>query len=175
MKTYWHFCALDAEGRPVMRDGATVGVGKRYEIDGAPKLCRRGYHGSARAIDALFWAPGPWVSKRPLEGVIKGDDKVVGTAYTQQVGVDATEALWTFVRLGAPDVAQQVTEDAAWSAAGYVAWSAARDAAQDAVRYATWDAAYYAAWYAAWYAELERQNRRLTSLLNKALQEAGDE
>jgi hypothetical protein len=171
MKTYWHFCALDAAGRPVMRDGTMVEVGKRYEIDGVPKLCRRGYHGSARAIDALDNAPGPWVSKRPLEGVIKGGDQAVGTAYTQQVGVDATEALWTFVRLGAPDVAQQVTEDAvriaAWSAAGYVAWSAARSAAQDA----TWDAAYYAAWYA----EMERQNRRLTLLLNKALQEANNE
>jgi hypothetical protein len=176
MKTYWHFCALDAEGRPVMRDGSIVEVGKRYNIGGVPELCDRGYHGSARAIDALDYAPGPWVSKRPLEGVIEGIDQVVGTAYTQQVGVDATEALWTFARLCAPHaMTWDAAKDTAWYTAGHAARIAAGDAAEDAVRYVTEDETWRAAWYAAWYAARDGQNRRLTSLLNKALHEASDD
>ena len=156
---YWHFAAIDNQGRPIMRDGTPIEIGKRYEIDGPIKMCERGYHGSLRAKDALHYAPGPWVSRRPLEGVIDGDDKSVGRAFVQQSGIDATDILREFARWcalqvidlwAAPDVVRQYlkTGDESLRAA---AWDAARDAARDA------------------------QNEKLDELLRAALKEAGDE
>ena len=179
MSDYWHFCAMNDRGRPVMRDGTLVEIGKRYEIDGEIELCERGYHGSLRALDALSYAPGPWVSKRPLEGVIADDDKVVGRAFVQQPGIDATEILAKFARLCALDVIHL------WNAPGVVTRyiktgdenirAAARDAAGDAVRDAAWDAVRDAARGAARAAAWERQNCRLTRMLNTALREAAHE
>jgi len=146
MKTYWHFAAINADGRPVMRDRTPIEIGKRYEGPEA-KLCTYGYHGSSNALDALGYAPGPWVSRRPLENVIRGGDKVVGTAFVQQPGIDATEILRKFARMCALDVvhlwdAPQVVMDYLKTGDESIR-TTARDAARDAAT---------AAWYAAWYA-----------------------
>jgi hypothetical protein len=165
MKTYWHFCAMDEKGRPVMSDGTLVENGKRYAIECEPILCERGYHGSEQVIDALWYAPGPWISKRPLEDIVRGDDKVVGKAFVQQPGVDATKVLRKFARMCALDVihlwdAPEIVvrylktgdEDiraAAWAAASAAAWDAAWAAASAAAWDAAWAAASAAAWAAA--------------------------
>jgi len=101
-KTYWHFAAIQ-DGKPVMRDGTMIEPGKRYEVPKAV-ICESGFHGSARAIDALQYAPGPWVSKRDIDEVIRGDDKVCGPACVHTEGFDATEILRKFARLCALDV-----------------------------------------------------------------------
>jgi hypothetical protein len=169
MTEYWHFATIK-DGQPIMRNGTLIEIGKRYEIEGDPVLCKRGYHGSLRAIHALEYAPGPWVSLRPLEGVIAGDDKVVGKAYTQQPGVDATPALREFARWCALQVihlwdAPQVVIDylttgdeslrdaarvAAWDESMAAAWDAALDESRNAARDVARAAARNAAWDAAW-------------------------
>ena len=175
MTNYWHFAAINKNGKPVMRDGTLIEVGKRYEIDGEPVLCEYGYHGSILAIDALKYAPGAWISQRPLEGVIEGDDKVVGNAFVQQQGADATEVLHEFARLCALDVvrlwdAPQIVvdylktgddslRDEACGAAMSAAWGAEMGAARSAACYAVCCAersvACGASRYVAWDLELD--------------------
>ena len=101
-KTYWHFAAMK-DGKPVMRDGTMIEPGKRYTVPKAI-MCESGFHGSARAIDALQYAPGSWVSKRDIDEVIRGYDKVCGPACVHTDGFDATEILRKFARLCALDV-----------------------------------------------------------------------
>ncbi len=89
--TGWHFLAdptkLAHNGGPVPPVGASV------SIDGKPILCERGFHASKRAIGALHCAPGPWVERVRLTGVvIVGEDKAVGTrrvSLTAPVNVSA--------------------------------------------------------------------------------------
>jgi len=175
VKSYWHFARI-LDGKPIMRDGTPIIVGKRYEIDDDPIMRKRGFHGSLRAIDALDYAPGTWVSKRFLEGIVNDKDKVVGKAFVQQPGFDASAVLRKFARLCALDVIDswdapeviahylrtgyESTEayDAAWTATRNATWAAAWDAAWDvawtATRNATWDVAWTATknatWAAAW-------------------------
>ena len=186
---YWHFAAMDGKGRPVMRDGTVIEIGKRYEVglDGAI-MCRSGYHGSVRAIDALQYAPGPWASRREILVTERGADKVVGTECVHATGADATEVLRQFARMCALDVVHlwdapevvvrylktgdESIRDAAWDA-----WAAARNAAWDVAWdawAAAWAAARNAAWAAgdaAWDVAVTKQNRRLTRMLNKLLKE----
>ena len=176
MKLYWHACAMK-DGRPVFQDGTPVKIGKRYEIDGEPVMCKRGYHGCERAIDMLIYAPGPWISRRPLEGAITEGYKSVGRAFVQQPGFDATEVLRTFARMCALDVihlwdapeivvrylktGDESIRDAAW------------DAARDAARAAGMAAGMAAVKSAAWAAGKDRQNRRLTRMLLEAMRREG--
>ena len=197
---YWHFARIDDDGHPVMRDGALIAVGKRYEIEGKPVLCKHGYHGSQRAIDALSYAPGTWVSRRPLEGVVvNGGDKSVGTAFVQQPGIDATSILREFARWcalrvidlwDAPpvvrryldtgdecirDAARAATCDAAFADAAWTAArAAARDAACNAACAAAWAATCDAAWADARAAAKDSYNARLERLLCDALGEEAE-
>jgi len=198
VKSYWHFARI-SDGKPIMRDGTPIIVGKRYEIDDDPIMCKHGFHGSLRAIDALDYAPGTWVSKRSLEGIVNDNDKVVGKAFVQQPGFDASAVLCKFARLCALDVidswdapeviahylrtgyesteawaaAWAAVRDAAWAAA----WAAARDATYDVAWVAARNAARNAAWAAArdatrnatWVTERSKQNARLTQMLNAEL------
>ncbi len=92
--TYWHFSAM-VDGKPVMRGGTTIEIGKWYTVPEA-RMCETGFHGSRRAIDALYYAPGSWVSKRKILVTDTQDDKVVGTECVHLAGIDATEALRKF-------------------------------------------------------------------------------
>jgi len=159
-KTYWHFAAIQ-DGKPVMRDGTIIEPGKRYTVPKAV-LCESGFHGSARAIDALQYAPGSWVSKRDIDEVIRGYDKVCGPACVHTEGFDATEILRKFARLCALDVIDlwdapeivvrylKTGDESIRVAARAAASDATRYAASDAARYAVRAAARYAAWAAAW-------------------------
>jgi len=151
VRTHWHFARMEA-GRPVMRDGTPIEIGKRYTVTSAT-MCVVGYHGSPTALKALSYAPGCWFSKREILVTDRQDDKVVGTECVHIAGADATEALRKFARMCALDVIHL------WDAPDVVVRylktgdesirAAARDAARAAVRAV--------------------QNRRLTQMLNALL------
>jgi len=169
-KTYWHFAAMK-DGKPVMRDGTMIEPGKRYTVPKAV-LCESGFHGSARAIDALQYASGSWVSKRDIDEVTRRYNKVCGPACVHTEGFDATEILRKFARLcaldvidlwGAPEIvvrylktgdeslriaaryaAMAAVIAAASDSARYAARAAAMAAASDSARYATSDSVRYA-------------------------------
>ena len=91
---YWHFLASD--GR-MAYTGELVEVGKTYRIEGEPVLCKRGLHASARALDALKYAPGPVICRVTLGGtVLHGDDKSVAQERTVLAMADATAVLHEF-------------------------------------------------------------------------------
>jgi hypothetical protein len=172
------------------------------EIYDKPALCKAGVHGSRRILDALQYAPGPICCRVKIWGeVIAGKDKLVGRSRKVLQMIDATDILRKFARLcaldiihlwDAPDVVveylktgNEAIREAAWDAvraAAGAAWSA-WDAAEDA-RYAVEDAGYAveAAWdaadaarYAAWAtgdAGWDKQNRRLTALIVRAMKES---
>jgi len=69
----WHFAAQK------LRDGSRLTKrGERTPRIDDISLCQRGYHASARAIDALAYAPGFMVSRVRLFYANVGDDKAVG-------------------------------------------------------------------------------------------------
>jgi hypothetical protein len=157
----WHFLA-DRDGVPVLRTGDPLVIGKWYEHDGELELCASGLHASVLALDALSYAPGPWVSLVECAGEVQfGDDKLVCTRRRALWVRDATEELRLFARLcaldvihmwDAPTVVREYLEtgDEALSAAAWAAaWAAARDAAWDAARASARAAARDAAWAAA--------------------------
>ncbi len=178
MKQYtgWHFTASATEGRygwPLQRV-------EELPEGTKPALCHVGLHASKGALDALSYAPGPFVSRVRLEGrVVVGGDKACATRRVRLAGpVDVSREL----RLFACDCAERVLplfererpgdtrpreaialarrfakgeasqEDlaAAGAAAWDAAWAAAGAAARAAAWGAAWDAAGAAAWDAAW-------------------------
>lgn len=189
-KLYWHFCALAPNGVPITREGYFLIVGKRYRIRDEPELCVRGFHGSAKVLNALDYAPGPWVSLRPLKNVVHGLDKVVGKSYKQGPGFDATETLKAFGRWCALEVAD------IWEAPNVVKQylktndASLREAALSAGRTpphsnphdnrifawytwvfaqgSRWAAARATAMYASRVADWETQNTKLTEMLLEA-------
>jgi hypothetical protein len=177
----WHFLS-DRGGYPVLRDGARLEVGRWYEHTGALVMCESDYHASTLALDALDYAPGPWVSLVEVDGTIeRGNNKQVCTRRRALWAYDATEQLRLFARNCALNVAgiwempaivreyletgREDIRDAAWAAARDAAWDAAWTAAWDAARAAAWDAAWAAAWDAARAAARDHQNATLESLL----------
>lgn len=165
---YWHF--LPADGR-MANTGELVEVGKTYRIEGEPVLCKRGLHASARALDALKYAPGPIICQVTLGGtVLHGDDKSVAQERTVLAMADATAVLhefacrcaeWALALVEEPDprsveaittkrrwLRGEATDDelaAAQVAAQTIAWAVARDAAWAVAQTTAWDAAWDAA------------------------------
>lgn len=163
---YWHF--LPADGR-MTHTNKLVEVGKTYRIEDEPVLCKRGLHASARALDALKYAPGPVVCRVTLGGtIIHGDDKSVAQERTVLAMADATDVLHEFACRCAEQALALVEEtdprsveaiatkrrwlqgeatDEELAAARAAAWAAW--AAWDAARGVAWGAARAAAWAAA--------------------------
>ena len=163
----WYFAPEDRKLR--YGDNRVVKAGITHTVDCKPELCKSGLHWSERAIDALWYAPGPIACR--VEGggkVIEGDDKIVGTSRKYLAVADATDVLRRLARKWALDVIQlwdapQVVKDYletgdenlayAASCAAYAADDAARAAyaASCAAEAASWaaDAASWAA-DAAW-------------------------
>jgi hypothetical protein len=154
------------EGKPIMRDGTVIEEGKEYHVDEAV-LCRTGYHGSERILDALKYAPGPWISKRIITGKIdRKEDKICGTKCVHTIGFNATDVLRKVARLcaldvihlwDAPDVVVKYLKTgdeniraAAWAAALDTAWDAVWDATRAAALASARDAAWAAAQTVAW-------------------------
>jgi hypothetical protein len=164
----WHFLA-DRDGRPVLRGGTPLDA-DALQYSGPLVLCESGLHASIRAIDALQYAPGPWVSLVECGGeTIHGDNKLVCRERRVLWVYDATEELRLFARLCALDVidkwdAPPVVRDyletgdedlraAASAAASAAAWAAASAAASAAAWAAASAAARAAARAAAWAAQ----------------------
>ena len=177
----WHFSSADCKlGNG---DGRAIKVGKTLEVDCEPILCRQGLHASVKIIDALKYAPGPYLWRVKLGGtIVTGDDKLVATERTHLWGFDATDMLRKFARLCAldvvhlwdcPDVVKRFLETgdeslraAAWDATVDAAWAAA-DSAWAAAD-AAWTAARASAGAAA-DAARDAQQKRLASMVTKAV------
>lgn len=148
----WHFAG------PTLRDGTPHhAVGTTLPEIADPVPCHRGYHGSVHALDALFCAPGPWVARVRLHGVVlpSGDpvDQYVGSLRTQSTAyVDVSDVLHAFARACALDVVHlwDAPEIVVYylrtgdPAAKVDAWVAARDA-----RATVWTVPRAATWHAA--------------------------
>ena len=162
----WYF----SENPPRLRygDGRKIKAGITHKVKCEPVLCEAGLHGSVRPIDALEYAPGPYIWRVELGGqIVRGDDKAVATKRTYLWGYDATETLGKFARLcaldvihlwNAPDIVVRYLktgDESLWAAA----WTAAR-AARAAARDAAWTAA-----RAARAAARDAKNKRLTRML----------
>ena len=73
MTLAWHF----TNGMK-LRDGTPLVVGQTYRHKGPLVMCKSGYHGSRRLIDALHYAPGMRLSRVELSGQrIHDTDKLV--------------------------------------------------------------------------------------------------
>ena len=155
----YHF----SNGRLANGDGRLIETGSVFEVEGSLKICRRGLHGSKRALDALQYAPGSTISRTRHTGkVVHGGDKLVSARREHLWVFDATDLLHRFARRCALDVIHlwdappivvrylRTGDEDLRAAARAAAWDAARDAAWAAARAAAWDAARDAAWAAAW-------------------------
>ena len=152
----WHFSAAATLANG---DGRAIRLGDTLTVEGQIHPCYHGLHGSASALDALRYAPGPILWRCALGGAIvpHGDpvDKYAASERTAVAGgVDVTPMLRDFARQCALDVVHL------WDCPPIVKeylttgdeslWAAAWDAARGAARAAAWDAARAAAWGAAW-------------------------
>jgi hypothetical protein len=91
----WHFVRDDR----TLLDGTKLRVGKVYRLPQGqtPELCKRGFHASERAIDALTYAPGGVICRVELRGEIVTDtDKAVASERKVLWAADATRVLHLF-------------------------------------------------------------------------------
>ena len=146
----WHFTKGEA-----LRDGRDVVVGEVLRHEGELVMCRAGYHMSVYALDALRYAPGPWVWRVEGRGErLTHADKIVCRERVALWGYDATDVLRAFARRCALSVIH--LWDAPEVVKRYLATgdetllAAARAASWDAARAASWDASRAAAAAAAW-------------------------
>jgi len=171
----WHFLPEDRRLR--YRDCRKVRVGETLTCAGPLVLCGRGMHASAKAIDALNYAPGPIVCRVRLSGEIlapEGEDKACATERTVLAMTDATRVLqewmlWCAERVlplfeaqypgdKRPRLALEAKRkwmdgeitDGELDATSAAAWGAAAAAASAAASAAAWAAASAAASAAAW-------------------------
>jgi len=99
----WHFTPLDRRLR--YGDGREVIPGETLTVDVTPVLCYAGLHQSPTVLDALWWAPGPYLWRTSMERVVARDSgKMCGWDRTALWGFDATEVLRRFARACALDV-----------------------------------------------------------------------
>ena len=172
----WHFLPAD---RRLRGSREVVEAGRTYRAEGPLEICENGMHASARAIDALMYAPGPLVCRVELVGErLDAADKSCARERRVLWIADATTVLHEFACTVATDALHLAeargarvdprswaaietkrrwlrgeATDAELAAAGGAAWAAAR-AARAAAGAAAWaaagDAARDAAWAAAW-------------------------
>ena len=180
----WHFLREGGALRTPTRDPegtehAHARAGLILRVEGPIARCERGLHASRRVIDALWYAPGPVVSRVRLAGtVVEDTDQMVAVERTVLWLADATHALhqfacwcaeqallrereqdrepdprcWAAIEAKRRWLRKEIDDDdldAAAAAARDAAWAAARAAARDAARAAAWAAARAAAWAAA--------------------------
>ncbi len=177
----WHF----STGKLGYGDNREIIIGETHTVDISERplsLCVWGLHASQRIIDALDYAPGPWVYRVELGGeILLSDDKACAERRTYLDGLDATEILREFSRWCALEVIHQwdapevvrrylTTGDESLREGACAAARAATDAA-----WAAWDAALNAALDdvldVALDAAREKQNTRLTEMVEAALRD----
>jgi len=169
----WYFSGTDKKLR--YGDDRIIQAGKMHTVSGTPRLCHYGLHGSKRIINALDYAPGPYIWRVDItRSIDEGVDKLCGQRRKYLWGFDASDILFEFSRkqaliniekikphtdkydlivdylsTGNPLI-RSAARSAAESAVRSAAWSAARSAAESAVRSAAEAAARSAAESAAW-------------------------
>ena len=147
-KTGWYFSNLNC--KLGYNDGRQIEAGITHTVDCTPILCEQGLHASKRIIDALKYAPGPYIWRVELGGtVVVDDDKMVATERRYLWGFDASELLRGFARRCALDVIH--LWDAPDVAVEYL--KTGDESLRAAARAAAWDAAW------------DKQNRRLTAMV----------
>ena len=152
----WYFS--EANKRLRYYDNRVIRPGITHKVKCKPELCMSGLHGSKRILDALSYAPGPYVWRAELSGEMDvGYDKIAATERKYLWGYDATDVLLRFSRLCALDVIHL------WDAPGIVVRYL--KTGDESIRAAAWDAAWAAAWAAARDAVLEKQNNRLLQMI----------
>ena len=166
MKAYYFSCTDKKLGYD---DNRVIKKGRTHKVKGPLKLCLWGLHASKRIIDALEYAPGPYLWVVELSGdIIEGSDKVCASERTYIQGFNAEKLLKVFARkqtliniekikphcsetdykliLQFLETGNENIRSAAQSAARsarYAAWSAGY-AARSAARSAAWSAGYAA-------------------------------
>ena len=159
----WYFSNVDCKLR--YGDGRKIEANITHTVDVEPVLCKSGLHASKRLLDALDYAPGPYIWRVKLGGKIEhDDDKSVATERSYLWGFDATDILRDYARRCALDVIHL------WDAPDIVVRYL--KTGDESIRAAAWDAAWAAAWYAAWAAARTAargsQNRCLTAMISAA-------
>ncbi len=168
----WWFAAGDTLPHG---DGRRIVVGETHEVKGDIVPCSRGLHASVRLIDALQYAPGPYLYRVRMGGTIKRKpDKVAAARRTYLWRLDATRVLHMFAcdvaeealaLAGTPDPlsVKAIRVKRAWvdGKATDAELAAARNAALAAARAAAWAAA----WAAARAAELRKAIARALEYL----------
>lgn len=100
----WHFCAMQ-NGHPVLRDGRPLIIGEWTVHAGPVRICAFGLHASCRAIDALYYAPGPGACLVEVDDIVaEHADKLVCRRRRAIWAIDATVLLQQFARECALDV-----------------------------------------------------------------------
>jgi hypothetical protein len=151
----------DKDGAPTYRDGiGTPRVGDVRTHDGPLELCQSGLHFSRRPIDALTYAPGPWLCRVRVDGK-SGYKKGKGVARRREILwiADVTPILRVFARWyvqsvlhlwdpPAPEIVvrwiktgDESIRAAAWAAARAASGAAAWDTARAASGAAAWNTA----------------------------------
>jgi hypothetical protein len=160
----WHFLQSNKQLRWGTKE--VCKVGKIYTAEGELKLCKNGMHGSRKITDALQYAPGNICCQVEIwDEVVEDKDKLVGRNRKILEMINAEKILRKFACLCALDVIDKW--DAPEVAIKYLKTGneKLRDAAWHAARDAAWAAAWHAAWHAAW----EKQEKRLVTMMNKAM------
>jgi hypothetical protein len=158
----WHF--LRDDRRLQFPPCTLVEPGQTLRVEPPLRMCRHGLHASARAIDALRYAPGDMVCRVRLSGeILTDEDKLCASERTVLWMVDATTTLHEFACWCAEQALEQ--ERAAGREPDPRSWAAIKTkrawlrgecddatlAAAEAA--ATLAAADAAAWAAAWAAD----------------------
>lgn len=83
---------------PRLRDGSPIPpIGHTLVFPRKPIMCEQGLHFSLHPFDALQYAPGPFLHRVHIGGIVKyGKDKGVCTERTILASVDATDMLRKF-------------------------------------------------------------------------------
>jgi hypothetical protein len=182
----WYF----TESRDVDENGVEIRKHERLPKDVKLGVYSSYLFASKSALDALAYAPGPWLRRVELRGkmLIDEDWACARERVTLAGPVDVSRELRIFAcdcaeralpafEAEHPDddrprraieVARRFADGDATMAEMQDAWDAAWDAAQAAAVAAARDTG-YAAWGAAWTTEREWQESRLTELLSQAL------
>ena len=149
----WYFAPLGNRLR--FGDNRPIRAGITHRIEGEPKICKHGLHGSIRVMDALAYAESSVLYRVELSGKMDhGDDKISAQSrrYLKRYEIDGLlkcfarrQALIHIEKIkpytGQFDLIVEYLETGREDL---------RDAARDASRAAAWDASRAAAEDAAW-------------------------
>ena len=93
----WHFIRADHRtGEGLLK----VEVGQTLTVEGPLELYKHGLHGSRKALDALYYAPGPVACLEEIWGdIIEGVDQLCGRYRKCLAMIDATYILHEFACL----------------------------------------------------------------------------